>query len=69
MVAVVDVRDIVALIQSPIRSAYIDFSKMNVSVVSVVTDVVREGRPVIRFGFNSNGPFDRRTAFCADALA
>jgi hypothetical protein len=45
MVAVVDVRDIVVPIQSPIRNAYIDFSKMNVSVVAIVTDVVREGHP------------------------
>jgi L-alanine-DL-glutamate epimerase-like enolase superfamily enzyme len=57
MVAVVDVRDIVVPIQSRIRNAYIDFSKMNVSVVAVVTDVVREGRPVIGFGFNSNGRY------------
>src|SRR3990170_2813316 len=57
MVAVVDVRDIVVPIQSPIRNAYIDFGKMNVSVVAVVTDVVRQGRPVIGFGFNSNGRY------------
>jgi hypothetical protein len=56
-VAVVDVRDIVVPIQSPIRNAYIDFSKMNVSVVAVVTDVVREGHPVIGFGFNTNGRY------------
>src|SRR5919106_1510961 len=57
MVAVVDVRYTVVPIQFPIRNAYIDFSKMNVSVVAVVTDAVREGRPVIGFGFNSNGRY------------
>jgi hypothetical protein len=46
MVAVVDVRDIVVPIQSPIRNAYIDFSKMNVSIVAIVTDVIREGHPL-----------------------
>ena len=44
-------------IASPIRNAYIDFSKMNVSVVAVVTDVVRDGRPVVGYGFNSNGRY------------
>lgn len=44
-------------IASPIANAYIDFSKMTCSVVAVVTDVIREGRPVIGFGFNSNGRY------------
>ena len=44
-------------IASPIRNAYIDFSKMTVSVVAVVTDVVRDGRPVVGYGFNSNGRY------------
>jgi D(-)-tartrate dehydratase len=42
-------------IASEIRNAYIDFSKMNASVVAVVTDVIRDGKPVIGYGFNSNG--------------
>jgi hypothetical protein len=41
---------------SDIANAYIDFSKMTCSVVAVITDVVRDGKPVIEFGFNSNGP-------------
>ncbi len=44
-------------IASPIRNAYIDFSKMTVSVVAVVTDVMREGKPVVGYGFNSNGRY------------
>ena len=44
-------------IASPIRNAYIDFSKMTVSVVALVTDVVRAGRPVVGYGFNSNGRY------------
>jgi L-alanine-DL-glutamate epimerase-like enolase superfamily enzyme len=44
-------------IASPIRNAYIDFSKMTVSVVAVVTDVMRDGRPVVGYGFNSNGRY------------
>ena len=44
-------------IASEIRNAYIDFSKMNASVVAVVTDVVRDGKRVVGYGFNSNGRY------------
>ena len=51
------VRDIVAPIASDIANAYIDFSAMTASVVAIVTDVEVEGRPVVGFGFNSNGRY------------
>jgi len=44
-------------IASAIRNAYIDFSKMTASVCAVVTDVVRDGKRVIGYGFNSNGRY------------
>jgi L-alanine-DL-glutamate epimerase-like enolase superfamily enzyme len=44
-------------IQSAIRNAYIDFSKMTLSLVAVVTDVIRDGEPVVGYGFNSNGRY------------
>jgi D(-)-tartrate dehydratase len=44
-------------IDSQIRNAYIDFSKMDVSVVAIVTDVIRNGKPVVGYGFNSNGRY------------
>jgi D(-)-tartrate dehydratase len=44
-------------IKSDIRNAYIDFSKMTLSLVAVVTDQVRGGKPVIGYGFNSNGRY------------
>ena len=44
-------------IASSISNAYIDFSNMTCSVVAVVTDVVRDGRPVLGYGFNSNGRY------------
>jgi L-alanine-DL-glutamate epimerase-like enolase superfamily enzyme len=44
-------------IADPIRNAYIDFSRMTVSVVALVSDVIRDGRPVVGFGFNSNGRY------------
>ena len=44
-------------ISSAIRNAYIDFSRMTASVVAIVTDVVCGGRPVVGYGFNSNGRY------------
>ncbi len=54
---IVDVREITRPISSAIRNAYIDFSKMTTSLVAVVTDVVRDGRRVVGYGFNSNGRY------------
>ena len=51
------IRDIVAPIKSDIANAWIDFSTMTASVVAVVTDAVVDGRPVVGFGFNSNGRY------------
>src|SRR5277367_7031465 len=54
---IVDVREVTAPIASSIANAYIDFSKMTLSLVAVVTDVVSNGRTVIGYGFNSNGRY------------
>ncbi len=54
---IVDIRETVVPIKSEIRNAYIDFSQMTVSVLALVTDVVRHGKPVVGFGFNSNGRY------------
>ncbi|HLS74851.1 MAG TPA: mandelate racemase/muconate lactonizing enzyme family protein [Actinomycetaceae bacterium] len=54
---IVDVREQTFPISSPIRNAYIDFRSMTLSLVAVVTDVVRDGRPVVGYGFNSNGRY------------
>jgi D(-)-tartrate dehydratase len=54
---IVEIREKTVPIASPIRNAYIDFSKMTLSLVAVVTDVVRDGRRVVGYGFNSNGRY------------
>jgi L-alanine-DL-glutamate epimerase-like enolase superfamily enzyme len=54
---IVDFREITLPIASSIANAYIDFSKMTCSLVAIVTDVVRDGRTVIGYGFNSNGRY------------
>ena len=57
---IVDIRETVVPIKSPIRNAFIDFSQMTVSVLALVTDVIRDGKPVVGFGFNSNGRYAPR---------
>jgi L-alanine-DL-glutamate epimerase-like enolase superfamily enzyme len=54
---IIDIVEATKPISSPIRNAYIDFSKMTTSLVAVVTNVVRDGRRVIGYGFNSNGRY------------
>jgi D(-)-tartrate dehydratase len=51
------IREDTVSIASPIKNAYIDFSKMTVSVLALQTDMVRNGRPVVGYGFNSNGRY------------
>ena len=54
---ITEIRERTVPIAAPIANAYIDFSQMTLSMVAVITDVVREGRPVIGYGFNSNGRY------------
>src|SRR6202163_960580 len=54
---VVAIRETPVSIKSDIRNAYIDFSQMTVSALAIITDVVRDGKPVVGFGFNSNGRY------------
>ena len=54
---IVDLREVTVPIASSIANAYIDFSKMTLSLVALVTDVVRDGRAVVGYGFNSNGRY------------
>jgi len=54
---IIDIREQTASLKSEIRNAWIDFSEMTCSVVAVVTDVVRDGKPVVGYGFGSNGRY------------
>ncbi|MBE0010365.1 MULTISPECIES: mandelate racemase/muconate lactonizing enzyme family protein [unclassified Arthrobacter] len=44
-------------ISSTIRNAWVDFSTMDVSIIAVVSDVIRDGKPLVGYGFNSNGRY------------
>jgi L-alanine-DL-glutamate epimerase-like enolase superfamily enzyme len=40
-----------------IRNAYIDFRSMTTSIVALTSDVIRNGKPLVGYGFNSNGRY------------
>ncbi len=54
---VIEIREKTVRIASSIANAYIDFSAMTCSVVAVITDAVRKGRPIVGYGFSSNGRY------------
>jgi D(-)-tartrate dehydratase len=54
---ILSVHEGVVPISSSIRNAWIDFSSMDCSIVAIVSDVVRDGKPVVGYGFNSNGRY------------
>jgi len=54
---IVEIQEKTVSMASAITNAYIDFSRMTCSVVALITDVVRARRPVVGYGFNSNGRY------------
>ncbi|GAB4582914.1 mandelate racemase/muconate lactonizing enzyme family protein [Nocardia sp. IFM 10818] len=57
MVRIVAIHEGVVPISSSMSNAFIDFSTMDSSIVAVVSDVIRDGEPVVGYGFNSNGRY------------
>jgi L-alanine-DL-glutamate epimerase-like enolase superfamily enzyme len=54
---IVDIRETAVPLNSTLANSSIDFSEMTTSVVAVITDVVRSGKPVCGFAFNSTGRY------------
>lgn len=54
---IVDIRDVAVRLQGDVANAVVSFAEHDVSLVAIVSDVVREGRPVVGFAFNSIGRF------------
>jgi L-alanine-DL-glutamate epimerase-like enolase superfamily enzyme len=54
---IVDIREAAIPLQSSLANSSFDFSEMTTSVVAVITDVRRDGRPVVGFAFNSTGRY------------
>ncbi len=51
------IREATASMASAMGNAYINFRDMTTSVVAIESDVLRQGRPVTGYGFNSNGRY------------
>ena len=54
---IIDIREIAVPLNSSLRNSVFDFSQMKTSVVAVITDVIREGKPVVGYAFNSTGRY------------
>ena len=48
-------------------NAVMDFSDMTTGFVAVVTDVIRDGRPVVGYGFSGTGRYSQN-AICRERL-
>ena len=51
------VRELAVKLEGGVANAVVNFSEHTVSLVAVITDVIRSGRPVVGIGFNSIGRF------------
>lgn len=56
-VKITNVRHVSAPLASEMSNAFINFRTMTTNVVAVETDVIRDGEPVIGYGFSSNGRY------------
>jgi L-alanine-DL-glutamate epimerase-like enolase superfamily enzyme len=54
---IVDIRETAIPLKSNLANSSFDFSEMTTSIVAVITDVVRGGKPVCGFAFNSTGRY------------
>ena len=54
---IVDICEIAVPLKSNLRNSVFDFSEMTTSVVAVISDVVRDGKPLIGYAFNSTGRY------------
>src|SRR4051812_21835821 len=54
---ILDIRETAIPLKSKLKNSSFDFTEMTTSVVAVITDVVRDGRPVTGFAFNSTGRY------------
>jgi D(-)-tartrate dehydratase len=54
---ILDIRETAIPLKSDLTNSSFDFTEMTTSIVAVITDVVRDGRPVVGFAFNSTGRY------------
>ena len=54
---ILDIRETAIPLKSDLKNSSFDFTEMTTSVVAVLTDVKRDGKPVVGFAFNSTGRY------------
>ena len=54
---ITDIREAAIPLNSTLANSSFNFSEMTTSVVAVITDVKRDGKPVVGFAFNSTGRY------------
>ena len=54
---IVDIRERTVSLANPMQNAAIGFDEMTASAIAVVTDVARDGAPVVGYGFSSIGRY------------
>jgi L-alanine-DL-glutamate epimerase-like enolase superfamily enzyme len=54
---ILDIRETAIPLRSDLTNSSFDFTEMTTSIVAVITDVVRDGKPVTGFAFNSTGRY------------
>ena len=54
---ITDIRETSIALNSTLKNSSIDFSEMTTSVVAVITDIKRDGKPVVGYAFNSTGRY------------
>ena len=54
---ILDIRETAIPLKSELKNSSFDFTEMTTSVVAVTTDVVRNGKQVVGYAFNSTGRY------------
>ena len=54
---IVDIHEIAVPLNSKLRNAVFSFEDMTTSIVAIVTDVTRGGKPIVGYAFNSTGRY------------
>jgi L-alanine-DL-glutamate epimerase-like enolase superfamily enzyme len=54
---ILDIRETAIPLRSDLTNSSFDFTEMTTSIVAVITDVMRDGKPVTGFAFNSTGRY------------
>ena len=54
---IIDIREKAIPLKSKLANSSFDFTEMTTSIVAVITDVVRNAKPVVGFAFNSTGRY------------